>query len=207
MGVLTRPVEGGALLDTELPQAVAKDRSGVLRPAIAVENELRANIAATDGRVEHRPRQVGAAPAGQGPRQDAARVLIHHDRQEPPAARDRDVRDVPHPHAIRPSHDKPTDTVGMLAEETVEPGIGAVDARRAGPEPRLLHQAHHASSAGRDAFGPERPEEARAPVGAAVRVEEAFNVAKELPVLLRVCTRATSGPRVVSGAGDVAELK
>src|SRR2546426_2497381 len=51
---------------------------------------------AADGRIEHRPGEVGIARPPQHPREHATGILVEHDRQKAPPPHDRHVRSEEH---------------------------------------------------------------------------------------------------------------
>ena len=144
--VLAGAVERGALLYAQLPQAIAEDRPGVLAPAITVEDESRPHAATPHCGIQDGAREVGAATAGERPREDATRVAVHHDGEKAPAARDGDERGIADPHPVGPPHGQSSDAIGMLTEELMQLRVRVVDPGGAGAEGR--RDASDASRAG-----------------------------------------------------------
>ena len=191
-----------ALPDPQRPQAVAERLGGILAATIAVEDEPGPRAPAADGRIEHRPGEVGIACPPQRPREDATRVLIEHDRQKAPPPHDRDVRDIPDPDLIGPRGDAGPQPVGMLAVEAMQPGIGAVDLHDPRAQPRRAHEACDPASADGAPLRAQRALDAGTAVGPAVLLEEPLNAPLQLPVLRCVSTLGSLPPRVVAGPGD-----
>ena len=108
-----------ALLHAARRQVIPKRRPTVLATAIAVKDEAGGRSATARGGREYRPRQPRIAHPCQAPREDAAGVIVHHDREVPPAPSDRQVGHVAHPHLIRRGHRRGPQAIGMLPEETL----------------------------------------------------------------------------------------
>jgi hypothetical protein len=169
--VLAGTVERCALLDAQLPQAIPEERPRVLSPAIAVEDESRADAATADRGIEDGARELTTAPPRERPREDAARVLVHHDREEPPVASDADVGNVANPDAIGASYGQAAHAIRVLAEELVQLRIAAVDARGTCPEADQSHQAHDPTATRGYSLGAQRTDHARTPIRSAVRAK------------------------------------
>src|SRR6266496_565786 len=116
-----RPARG-ALPDAQDPEAIAERPRGILAAAITVEDEAGAWAAAADGRIEHRPGEVGVARPRKRPGEHPAGALVQHDRQKAPPPDDGHVRNVPDPDLIGAPGDAGPEPIGMLAEEAMEPG-------------------------------------------------------------------------------------
>src|SRR5216683_4886918 len=165
-----RPARG-ALPDAQDPEAIAERPRGILAAAITVEDEAGAWAAAADGRIEHRPGEVGVARPRERPGEHPAGALVQHDGEKAPPPDDGQVRNVPDPDLIGAPRDAGPESIGMLAEEAMEPGIGAIDLGDPGPEASALHEARYAAPTDRPPLGPERALEAGTPVGAVMLLE------------------------------------
>src|SRR5256885_8252679 len=194
-----------ALPEAQDPEAIAERPRGVLAAAITVEDEAGARAAAADGRIEHRPGEVGVARPRERPGEHPAGALVQHDGQKAPPPADGQVRNVPDPDLIEAPGDAGPEAIGMLAEEAMEPGIGTVELGHAGAQAGRAHQPRDAAPADRPPLGPQRALEAGTPVGAVMLLEQAVNVLAQLPVLSGVGTARACPPRVVARAGDPVE--
>src|SRR2546428_92237 len=142
-----------ALPEAQDPEAIAERPRGVLAAAITVEDEAGARAAAADGRIEHRPGEVGVARPRERPGEHPAGALVQHDGQKAPPPADGQVRNVPDPDLIEAPGDAGPESIGMLAEEAMEPGIGAVELGHAGAQAGHAHQPRDAAPRGAGAPG------------------------------------------------------
>src|SRR2546428_11886369 len=162
-----------ALPEAQDPEAIAERPRGVLAAAITVEDEAGARAAAADGRIEHRPGEVGVARPRERPGEHPAGALVQHDGQKAPPPADGQVRNVPDPDLIEAPGDAGPESIGMLAEEAMEPGIGAVELGHARAQAGRAHQPRDAAPADRPPLGPQRALEAGTPLSAGTFLEHA----------------------------------
>src|SRR4051794_59549 len=87
MRVITRSAHVRTLREPEREEAVAKRSTHVLRSAIAVKDHALGG-SVRGGFVERSTDDGGGAASGERPSEDAAGVLVHHNRQVAPAAID-----------------------------------------------------------------------------------------------------------------------
>src|SRR5260370_29383603 len=196
-----RPARG-ALPDAQDPEAIAERPRGILAAAITVEDEAGAWAAAADGRIEHRQGEVGVACPRERPGEHPAGALVQHDCQEAPPPDDGHVRNVSDPDLIGAPRDAGPEAIGMLAEEAMEPGIGAVELGHAGAQAGRAHQPRDAAPADRPPLGPQRALNAGTPVGAVMLLEQAVNVLAQLPGLSGGGTARAGPPPAVPRAAD-----
>ena len=97
--VVTRAAHIGTLQHAELRDPRTKRRAHVFDATITVKNDPVRALPTRRWR-EHRTRDVRGASARQRPREDASRILIHHDREIPPVDADAKIRNVADPHLI-----------------------------------------------------------------------------------------------------------
>src|SRR5213083_501507 len=199
-----RPARG-ALPDAQDPEAIAERSRGILAAAITVEDEAGTGAPAADGRIEHRAGEVSVARPAEGPGEHPAGVLVQHDGQKAPPPDDGQVRNVPDPDLIGAPGDAGPEPIGMLAEEAMEPGIGAVELGHAGAQAGRTHQPRDAAPTDRPPLGAQRALQPGTPVRPVMLLEQAVNVLLQLPVLSDAGTARACPPRVVAGAGDPVE--
>src|SRR3989442_6234990 len=85
----------------------------------------------------------------------------------------------------------------MLAEEAMEPGIGAVELGHAGPQAGRTHQPRDAAPTDRPPLGAQRALQPGTPVRLVMLLEQAVQVLLQRPVPSRAGTRPARPPRVV----------
>jgi len=203
VGVVAWAALRGALQCAQVPEPIPERSGRVLAAAIAVEDEARDRPSSPNRRIEHGAREVGAAPPPQRPREDAARILIHHDGEESPSAANGDVGDVADPDLVESARAGSAQAVRVLIEEVVQLGIPAVDPRGARAESGVAHQARHASATCAHSLRPQRSKHPGTAIDSPMRGEDAPDVFEELPVLVHSRARRPVTPRVVARAGHV----
>src|SRR6267142_5213565 len=95
-----RPATRHALADATGDQARPKQRAQKLAAAIAVKDQPSRWPAAAERGVDDGARQPRVSERSEPPREDSTRALIQDDRQVPPPAGDRQIREVAHPDLI-----------------------------------------------------------------------------------------------------------
>ena len=195
VGIIARPAHARTLQDAESREQRAKWRPHVLRPAIAMKDEI-ARPSRACGTRHNGTRDGGAPPRRERPGEDAARVLVHHDREVPPLTAGLEIRDVADPDLIRARHRCTPEPIRVPLIESVDRHFRAIPEYGRRPQAGLTHETGDPTPAHAPAGALQQLMQAWTSVAPVVQGKQAHDLVAEGPVLLCMRARPATTPGI-----------